>query len=123
MLKLDPSIFWWKVADPYAGGVPDIFIEGPRQDVWCEVKYIKALPLRETTVIDFTKTRYLSKLQQEWLLRREKIRKDTLVIVGHPLGCVMFWGNTWITPIKTKGFKEKSIPISSAIQEIYHRLI
>ena len=33
--------YQWKIHDSYAGGVPDWFYEGHKQDLWVEWKYIK----------------------------------------------------------------------------------
>lgn len=119
LAKRDPSLFWWKVNDTFAGGVPDIFLEGSRSDLWAEVKYIPALPKRATTVIDLADTkRYLSKLQQLWLERREARRGDTLVLVGHPNGVALFWHNSWKTPLKCGDFITKSVSFKEAIEQI-----
>ena len=119
MHKVDPSIFWWKINDAYAGGTPDIFIEGVHRDIWCEAKYIKELPKRDTTMIDFTNTnQYLSKLQQEWLIRRHHKRGDTLVAVGHPDGCLLLWGLSWQTPMNRVSILNESMNLSDSIARI-----
>ena len=104
--KLPDSIFWWKINDNFAGGVPDVFLEGEYCDLWIEFKYIKTLPKRPDTLIDLTNQKYLSKLQQKWLTRRQERRGDTLVCVGCPQGVALFWGTSWKTPIATETFRE-----------------
>lgn len=104
--KLPANIFWWKINDNFAGGVPDVFLEGPERDLWVEFKFIKALPKRPDTLIDLTNQKYLSKLQQLWLKRRHDKRQDTLVCVGCPQGVALFWGTSWDKPITAEAFHD-----------------
>ena len=48
-----------------------------------EVKYLKALPKRDTTLIDLTSPKFLSALQILWLRRRWERRKDAFVLLGY----------------------------------------
>ena len=96
----------WKINDSYAGGTPDMFLEGISQDLWVEWKYIKPFPKRDTTVIDLTNTKYLSALQQKWLVRRHHARGDVAVIAGSEYGGVVFFGLEWQRPITAGKFKD-----------------
>tara|TARA_B110000116_G_scaffold45548_1_gene37797 strand:- start:6107 stop:6538 length:432 start_codon:yes stop_codon:yes gene_type:complete len=119
--KLPADIYWWKINDNFAGGVPDAFLEGTNRDLWIEFKYIKALPKRPDTLIDLTNQKYLSKLQQKWLKRREAKRGDTLVCVGCPQGVALFWENSWDTPMPAKAFHAMCHPnIENSIIDIAH---
>lgn len=92
------GLFSWKINDSYAGGVTDFFLEGDQADAWVEVKYIKQLPKRDTTIIDLMNPRtYLSILQQAWLRRRYTKRKDAYVLVGCPEGSILFTELEWET--------------------------
>ena len=95
------AINWsWKIHDSFAGGVPDSYVEGSKSDLWIEYKWCN-LPKRDTTLIDLSNpNQYLSKLQQEWLRRRFTLgRNDACVILGHDLGCNIFFGLSWETPL------------------------
>ena len=104
------GMFSWKINDNYAGGVPDMFIEGDVAEAWCENKYIKALPKRGTTMIDLTNTnKFLSQLQMDWLERRWHRHKDAYVLVGCPEGDALFQNLDWMTPISTEDFRSRLI--------------
>lgn len=82
-LRKMEGIFTWKINDNFAGGVPDIFIEGLKQDLWVEAKRIHPEPKRDTTVIHLAheNQKYLTKQQIEWLSRRYETRKDAMILV------------------------------------------
>ena len=106
--RLPKDQYRWKINDPYQGGVPDLFYEGLKRDLWIEVKFIKPFPKRDTTLIDLTDPkRYLSKLQQLWLTRRHSLRQDAYVLVGCEHGGVLLSGHEWQTPISGKELKER----------------
>lgn len=79
--KLDQEIYHWKVNDNYAGGVPDAFYRLKNVDsrhLWIEYKFIKNLPIRESTVVVPT----LSALQREWLEQAHNAGEQAIVVVG-----------------------------------------
>jgi len=88
-LKKHEGIFAWKIHDNYAGGVPDIFVEGKVRDIFIEAKSIK-LPVKHDTVIKLRGGKYLSDLQQEWGKRRHaKREKGWFLLCYIPEGFVL----------------------------------
>lgn len=112
-------IFQWKINDPYAGGVPDKFIEGPNRDLWLESKHIKELPKRGSTVIDLcNEKQYLSKLQQIWLKRRSDVRGDAAVLVSCPEGAILFLHKEWELPLTTEEFRKRVSHFDAVVSQI-----
>jgi hypothetical protein len=115
---LPSDTFHWKINDNFAGGVPDLFIEGPETDLWVEVKYLKNIPKRPSTVIDLTNhSKYLSKLQQQWLKRRYARRGDCGVLLGMHGGVVWFPGISWENPVSTAEILERRTTSKAIIGE------
>ena len=110
---------YWKIHDSFKNGVPDALLEGAHRDLWVEYKYIKTLPKRDTTMIDLTNpNKYLSLHQQKWLERRYHLRQDTLVLVGAPVGSVLFWDLSWKRPISTASFRQQAVSTKDAARWI-----
>lgn len=84
-----------------------MFLEGTAQDLWVEWKYIKPFPKKDTTIIDLANTKYLSALQQKWLIRRHNIRGDVAVVAGCEHGGSVFFGLEWQAPLTTAEFKAR----------------
>ena len=85
--RLHDDIKVWKIYDPYQGGVPDALLFG-RDGLacFCEYKYVRSLPKRETTIIKPA----LSAQQSIWL--KDQISRGllALVILGSESGVVIF---------------------------------
>jgi hypothetical protein len=112
-------VYQWKINDLYTNGVPDRFIEGPNRDLWLEAKHIKEFPKRDSTLIDLCNANiYLSKLQQEWLLRRYNRRRDSAVLVSSNLGATIFTDLSWTTPITAQEMKQRMLPMHQVIASI-----
>jgi|LWDU01.1.fsa_nt_gi hypothetical protein len=87
-LKLDKSIYRWKISDRYSSGVADAYYSSPLGDLWIEYKfYPKGLPNRIKPK--------LSKLQLRWLYNRYKEGRDVYVIVGSPDACIIYEHLSW----------------------------
>lgn len=115
---LKPSLNWsWKIHDSFAGGVPDSYYEGMKQDLWVEYKWVN-LPKRDSTIIDLSNPdKYLSKLQQLWLVRRHELgRNDAIVIAGHSEGVTIFKNLEWKTPLTKQEFIAKGMSKKAAQQ-------
>lgn len=119
-LKANPELHWWKINDQFAGGVPDIYIEGEKGELWVELKFRKELPKRPTTLITVKDS--LSTLQQLWLTRRENRFQDTLVILGMDEGCILFPGKNWSYSLSQKDAVKLTIPHQQAVEYILSRL-
>jgi hypothetical protein len=81
---LPRSIYREKMYNPLRRGTPDVWYSGPKHDIWVEYKYISKIPaiLRPDEL--------LSPLQREWILRRLEEGRSIWVIVGSPMGALIY---------------------------------
>ena len=84
-----------------------MFLEGTERDLWAEFKYLSPFPKKDTTLIDLTRPKYLSALQQKWLIRRHNIRGDVAVVAGCEHGGAVFYGLEWQQPLTAAQFKAR----------------
>tara|TARA_B100000945_G_scaffold160833_1_gene129146 strand:- start:1402 stop:1839 length:438 start_codon:yes stop_codon:yes gene_type:complete len=82
--KLDKSVYVWKIADRYSGGVPDAMYAGPAGILFIEYKYIK-LPKRLTTFINTG----LSPLQEQWITQMQQWKHPTWLVIGADKSCLI----------------------------------
>ena len=112
--QLPPSIYKWKINDPYHGGVPDCFYSGPGGHCFVEYKYKRQFPKRHTSYIKFG----LTVQQCAWL----NARKDEGVPVFIALGIgksVVFNNNFDVTNVYTVGdFLKEAMSTSDFIEKI-----
>ena len=88
--KLPPEMFKWKIHDTYTGGVPDVMYGGPSGILFVEYKYVKQLPVRNTTLIKTS----LAPLQIQWLQRMTDCGQRAAVVIGvekHAIVLVKDW--------------------------------
>lgn len=82
-----------KMHNPYRGGTPDVWYSGNADDLWVEYKYVKAVPKKAPILI----SKELSALQLKWLNDRAKEGRNVAVILGTPLGAVVYEHRSWET--------------------------
>lgn len=111
--KRAPDLYVWKINDNYQGGVADAYYSGER-DHWVEYKYIPALPKRPETIVKLD----LSPLQRDWLESRAKEGRTVAVIIGSPLGSVIFPGLAWQNNITTADFISSTVDNSAVVAYI-----
>ena len=79
--KLDKSIFYEKTSNAMRRGMPDYYIEGPKDIAWIEMKWIE-----KTWVADKEPSKVCSSSswvnQRHWLERAHKNGKQAYAIVG-----------------------------------------
>lgn len=80
---LPKSIYREKMHNPYRGGTPDVWYSGER-DAWIEYKWINAVPKKGVVIPA------LSELQKKWLEDRFAEGRSVFVVVGCPLGAIIF---------------------------------
>lgn len=101
---LPHELYVMKNNNPFNSGIPDLWISGPRGDLWVEVKYV-ALPKRDNTAIKID----LSELQKNWIMSRHSEGRQVGVIVGCKDGGVWMPGITWQVPYTAKSFRESIV--------------
>lgn len=111
--RIAPEIYVWKINDRYEGGVADAYYSGTT-DLWVEFKFLKALPKRDTTLVDPG----LSLLQKEWLRARHAQGRKVCVIVGSPDGSLILPGVSWDRDITSAEFRNSCVDISEVVSYI-----
>ena len=101
-----------KMHNPYRGGTADYWYSGKTADLWIEYKYLSALPVRDSTIINAD----LSELQQEWLNGRYAESRNVWVVIDHPKGAVVLNNLRWNESISTAEFKKQSISAQNFAQ-------
>ncbi len=95
------------MANPYRGGTPDRYYEGPDGHIWIEYKFFEKLPPTIDLLRSTAKTKpMLSKLQQEWLERAHKNKQPNAVIVGSSEGGLILPGLSWQKSISRESFRD-----------------
>lgn len=106
--KLPPTVWVWKICDPYMGGIPDAYYRATDggNPLWVEYKYLKQLPARDTTMI----IPNLSALQLKMLDDTLKAEQQVAVIVGFGRGGVVFeHQNEWVNGITKSDFVSRLV--------------
>ena len=98
---LPDSIYHMKNNNMYVGGVPDLWLSGNKADLWCEMKYIKPLPVS----VPIRPAKLLSALQMEWLNSRYDQGRHIAVIIGCEAGGVILQNKEWEKDIPIERFK------------------
>lgn len=81
--KLKKEIYCEKMHNPYRGGTADVWYSGKR-DMWIEYKWINSVPKKGVLIPA------LSSLQGIWCTNRFNEGRTVFVVVGCPLGAIIF---------------------------------
>ena len=92
--KLPRSLYVMKNNNPYAAGIPDLWVSGHKGDVWIEGKWFKTKPKAEYNLTS-EKNPVLSALQQDWLRKRYEEGRNVCVLIGCPDGCIILTDRSW----------------------------
>lgn len=98
--KLPKNIYHMKNSNPYTGGIPDLWISGPRADLWIEMKYLEKTPVRAVT----DPLKLLSALQAKWLNDRASEGRKVAVIIGCPIGGIVLTDYEWKDELTAQEF-------------------
>lgn len=82
-----------KMNNPFRAGGADMWYTGEVGDLWVEYKYIKRIPITADTIPD------CSPLQLRWLANRHDEGRNVAVILGTPLGGVIYRDRAWLIPL------------------------
>lgn len=104
--KLNKLIYYEGMANPYSGGTPDVYYDGPGGDLWVEYKFLPKTP----PVVLLTNPKAsvkLSALQNRWLNRAHDNGRNVAVVVLTPgkKGCYLYQNRQWELPIKREIFE------------------
>lgn len=114
---LPKHIYCLKNNNPYAGGVPDLWLSGRKGDAWIEMKYVDPLPVN----VPVRPSKLLSALQIQWLDARHDEGRQVAVIIGCKTGGVVLTNKDWHHDLTVEEFKSLILSptaLSEWIQEI-----
>lgn len=101
---LPPTLYRVKMANPYVSGIPDWWYSGTACDLWLEYKYLPRM--RERGIIKPD----LSALQGNWLGNRYLEGRNVRVVVGCPLGAVVYVSpSEWDEGIDHEHFRSRLV--------------
>lgn len=103
---LPVSLYHVKMNNPYAAGIPDDWYSGARGDLWCEYKFLPALPQRASVNV----AKLLSPLQLKWLNDRHAEGRNIAVIIGTPAGGVVLQNLEWQQNFLPEEFAKRLLP-------------
>lgn len=103
--KLDQNLIKWKINDRFMGGVPDAYYMGDQGVLWVEYKYVKLLPVRDTTIIKTC----LTELQKIWLDDLERCKQPCALAIGCGDRVAVLRAGKWRDGITAKEFRETSM--------------
>ena len=115
--SLHTNVTKWKIHDRYNGGVPDAFYIGGGGCLWAEYKYIKTLPVRDTTNLNID----LKPLQAKWLNILFEANQNVCLVVGAEDTALILKEQEWLQDITKQHYIKNSIPrkeVSTWIQSI-----
>ena len=110
---LPPELYVLKNNNQFHAGVPDLWISGPKADIWLEVKFI-VVPKRPDTQIKIE----LSELQKNWLKSRHAEGRSVAVVVGSKDGGALFTGDSWDKNVTAGDFIKLVLPRTALAKAI-----
>lgn len=112
------NIYFEKMNNPYRGGTPDFYYEGPNGSKWVEYKFI-VVPKRDSTLI----VPDLTALQLAWLKRNFENGNEPWVVIGHRAGgVVMAHPQLWEEGLRCDEFLDHTVSRDDIALEIHTAL-
>jgi len=94
--------YYMKNNNLYTSGIWDCWYSGHHADLWIEYKF-EPLPLRDSTIVPID----LSALQLDWGLNRHEEGRNLAVVIGSPMGGVIFVHREWEHPLTKAEFMKR----------------
>lgn len=108
--RLSREVYREKMANPYRGGTPDVYYEGPQGVLWVEYKYW------QTVKRIFKPKDVVSPLQWLWIQRAHDNNVNIVTIVGYRDGGVIIYPNDDV--VLGSQFKNRLQPTADLISWI-----
>lgn len=106
-----------KLNTPYTAGVPDCYYSGHKGDLWIEWKWLEKLPVQVPVVPDLTP------LQAKWLNDRSSEGRKVAVVLGCPMGSVVFKDiNAWTRGKSLDSFRKALMTKDQLVEYIISRV-
>lgn len=92
---LDPRVYREKMCNPFRGGTPDMYYEGPLGICWIEYKWSSKTTLNVVDLSNLKVVPHVSALQQKWLMRAHGNGVSVAVVVGVKSDALILVGLDW----------------------------
>lgn len=102
--KLIPQVYAEKMNNPWRAGTPDVYYSGDVGDLWVEYKFIERIPRSKEILPELTPR------QSRWLNNRYDEGRNVAVVLGTPLGGVIYRNKEWLTPLDSEALEALIIP-------------
>lgn len=102
--KLIPQVYAEKMNNPWRAGTPDVYYSGDVGDLWVEYKFIERIPRSKEILPELTPR------QSRWLNNRYDEGRNVAVVLGTPLGGVIYRNKEWLTPLDSEALEALVIP-------------
>lgn len=119
--RLPIGLHYEKMNNPYRGGTADFWYSGNKADLWVEYKWVQKIPKKEYSLVDGA-TPSLSKLQQQWLLKRHSEGRRVVVIVGTPDGAIILDSLSWMDAIDFSKTIDRDLVAKWITKETTHEI-
>lgn len=102
--KLIPQVYAEKMNNPWRAGTPDVYYSGDVGDLWVEYKFIERIPRSKEILPELTPR------QSRWLNNRYDEGRNVAVVLGTPLGGVIYRNKEWLIPLDSEALEALVIP-------------
>lgn len=102
--KMIPQVYAEKMNNPWRAGTPDVYYSGDVGDLWVEYKFIERIPRSKEILPELTPR------QSRWLNNRYDEGRNVAVVLGTPLGGVIYRNKEWLTPLDSEALEALVIP-------------
>lgn len=111
--RLIPNTYAEKMNNPWRAGTADVWYSGVDGDLWVEYKYLPRIPRSSEILPDLTPR------QMRWLNNRFDEGRNVAVVLGTPLGGVIYRRKAWSVPMDSEAFKKLIVPKAAIARWIF----
>lgn len=88
-----PRTYAEKMNNPWRAGTADVWYSGSAGDLWVEYKFLERVPRSKEILPDLTPR------QRRWLNNRFDEGRNVAVVLGTPMGGVIYRNKEWMNPL------------------------
>lgn len=110
---LPRSVYAEKMNNPWRSGTADVWYSDKGGDLWIEYKYLPRIPRSSEILPDLTPR------QTRWLDSRHDEGRNVAVVLGTPLGGVIYRRKEWSLPMTHEQLKTLVIPKAEIARWIF----
>lgn len=111
-----PQTYAEKMNNPWRSGTADVWYSGSRGDLWIEYKFIERIPRSCDILPDLTPR------QRRWLNNRYDEGRNVAVVLGTPIGGVIYRDKEWMRPRDSVTLTGLIVPKDEIARWIYNQV-